>query len=79
MGIHRHPHWIREGRLVLADIHFMPHILPEQARIKHAPSKVSPVTNVEKLRSILRHVHLLIRETLVRSVLQPSLEDEQVP
>ena len=56
----------------------MPDVLPEHARVEHAPAKVSPVTKVEKLGVISDHVHLLIGEAFVGSVLQSRLEDEQV-
>ena len=52
MRIHGHPHGHGKSRFVLADVHLVPDVLPEHARVENAPAEVSPVTKVEKLGAI---------------------------
>jgi hypothetical protein len=76
--IHRHAGRVGQGELVLEEIHLVAGVVVVGARFQRTPVVLPQIAEIDLMAVVERHVHPLVRETLVRDVLVAELELEQM-
>ena len=69
---------VGQGELVLEEVHFVAGIVVVGARFQRTPVVLPQIAEIDLMAVVERHVHALVRETLVRDVLIAELELEEM-